>query len=324
MNQARIYRLIFVITCVVTGIQSSNADTALTGLEGNWSDAKLNVALIGVNSDEIVIGNKFQFEVSSSATGYVTLAHVNADDEVSIIFPGALTQSSNPNISAGENLIFPGAADNLDLEAQLPLGKETIYAIQTEEPITSSSFGDAEGALFIEENRSVKLDDQLAALITAKSQSGKVAVSELSYEIVPLQGDVQFTTRAIERYFEPTSSKQSKPKSIPLRIQFEFDSAVLTDNAKRELDVFGEALSGDTLSGQLFTITGHTDSAGDEDYNMHLSRQRANSTIAYLVSEHDIVETTLAAAAFGETQPRADNSSDKGRRDNRRVEFIKR
>ena len=136
---------------------------------------------------------------------------------------------------------------------------------------------------------------------------------------------MQYTTRAIERYFgEP---KEEVPigqerKRIPLRIQFAFDSAELSDQARQDLDEFGKALSGETLSGRPFIIEGHTDSVGSDEYNNDLSKRRADAAAAYLVSVHGVAATTLSTEAFGESTPRGDNSTDAGRRENRRVEFV--
>ncbi len=67
-------------------------------------------------------------------------------------------------------------------------------------------------------------------------------------------------------------------------------------------------------------IAGHTDNAGDDDYNRHLSAQRAAAIITYL-KINGIASQRLKAIGYGSTRPVADNSSAKGREQNRRVEF---
>ena len=320
--------LAILLPLVLLSASPAIAQSGLDELSGNWPDAELRLTLRGHEGGQVEIGQSLEFGVSSKAGGYLMLAHVNADNEVSFLFPGAPTQGSQPNIAANSELLFPGANSNLQLEAQLPIGDETLFAILTEKPITSASFGDPDGQIYIGESGSASLSAQLRSQLDMQKSSGHVAISKLAYEIVPLSGDVQFTTRAIERYFgEPPAKPDAggkEPRKIPLRIQFAFDSAELTDSARRELDVFGQALSGPMLSGRPFTIAGHTDNAGTEEYNMDLSRRRANAAIAYLVKEHGIDPATLTAAAFGESQPRRDNATEEGRRQNRRVEFIER
>jgi outer membrane protein OmpA-like peptidoglycan-associated protein len=67
-------------------------------------------------------------------------------------------------------------------------------------------------------------------------------------------------------------------------------------------------------------INGHTDSQGEAGANLSLSQGRAQSCYDYLVSK-GISATRLIAKGFGETMPIADNETEAGRKQNRRVEF---
>jgi len=69
-------------------------------------------------------------------------------------------------------------------------------------------------------------------------------------------------------------------------------------------------------------IQGHTDSRGDDDYNMQLSNDRASAVRDYLVSKHDIKANRLVAKGYGESKPASSNATEKGMSLNRRVEFI--
>ena len=68
-------------------------------------------------------------------------------------------------------------------------------------------------------------------------------------------------------------------------------------------------------------ITGHTDSVGDEQYNLDLSHQRAVSVGNYLVGR-GVGSNRVFAYGAGEGQPVASNDSDSGRASNRRVEIL--
>ncbi|NKI25869.1 OmpA family protein [Arenibacter sp. 6A1] len=68
-------------------------------------------------------------------------------------------------------------------------------------------------------------------------------------------------------------------------------------------------------------VEGHTDSAGAEEYNYNLSRQRAQSVTDYLVSK-GISSGRLTTNWYGETQPKADNATAEGKAKNRRVELV--
>lgn len=67
-------------------------------------------------------------------------------------------------------------------------------------------------------------------------------------------------------------------------------------------------------------VQGHTDSTGSDDYNMELSKKRANSVVAYLKS-NGVAANRLAMEGLGETMPRFDNTTPEGRSKNRRVEI---
>ena len=74
-------------------------------------------------------------------------------------------------------------------------------------------------------------------------------------------------------------------------------------------------------------IQGHTDNTGVKDAikratnNKDLSQRRANSVMAYLIS-NGIAAERLTAVGYGEEKPIADNGSAAGKAKNRRVDFV--
>jgi len=101
-------------------------------------------------------------------------------------------------------------------------------------------------------------------------------------------------------------------------ITFLFGSDEITPQGKLILDEVINILAEHTEFDVV--IGGHTDSVGDDNLNLELSRQRAQSVLNYLAST-DIQTERLAAAGFGESQPIADNDTKEGRSLNRRIEF---
>lgn len=67
-------------------------------------------------------------------------------------------------------------------------------------------------------------------------------------------------------------------------------------------------------------VEGHTDSAGPDEYNMNLSKQRAESVTTYLISK-GIANGRFTTKWYGEAQPKADNATSEGKAQNRRVEL---
>jgi len=68
-------------------------------------------------------------------------------------------------------------------------------------------------------------------------------------------------------------------------------------------------------------VQGHTDSQGNDAFNKKLSQQRAESVRTYLI-KGGIVSNRMTAKGYGEDQPLADNRTNQGRSQNRRVEFV--
>ncbi len=101
-------------------------------------------------------------------------------------------------------------------------------------------------------------------------------------------------------------------------VNFGFDSADLTAEATKNLDAVAEIFI--EFPDTELMIEGHTDNVGDENYNMKLSKRRANSVVAYLKSK-GVAGNRFKVAAFGETRPRFDNATKDGQTKNRRVEI---
>lgn len=100
-------------------------------------------------------------------------------------------------------------------------------------------------------------------------------------------------------------------------ILFGFDASSLRPEARENLEKLSEILSRDNET--ILMIVGHTDSTGDELYNMRLSERRAQSAANYMISQ-GLAESRIQTEGRGETEPIASNSSEEGQQENRRVE----
>ncbi len=69
-------------------------------------------------------------------------------------------------------------------------------------------------------------------------------------------------------------------------------------------------------------VVGHTDSVGTVDYNMDLSRRRAEAVVQALTSDYGVSSGRLRAAGVGPLAPAAPNTTEEGRAKNRRVELV--
>jgi len=70
-------------------------------------------------------------------------------------------------------------------------------------------------------------------------------------------------------------------------------------------------------------VVGHTDNVGDANYNMDLSKRRAEAVVQTLVSQYGIQENRLKAMGVGLFAPISSNGTEEGRAKNRRVELVK-
>ena len=68
-----------------------------------------------------------------------------------------------------------------------------------------------------------------------------------------------------------------------------------------------------------FEVNGYTDSTGPDDFNQTLSEKRAEAVKAYIVSKGGSGDR-VTAEGHGESNPVADNDTEKGRAENRRAE----
>lgn len=72
----------------------------------------------------------------------------------------------------------------------------------------------------------------------------------------------------------------------------------------------------------IILVIGHTDSVGAEDYNMTLSKNRANSVTNYFINNKGLKSNRFTTNWFGEQKPLHDNNTANGRAKNRRVNIV--
>lgn len=103
-------------------------------------------------------------------------------------------------------------------------------------------------------------------------------------------------------------------------IYFDTDKATMKPESRPTLEQIAQLLAGQPQLSVF--IVGHTDSQGSYDYNLDLSRRRAEAVAAELARSYRIAPTRLRSAGVGLLAPVGSNATDAGRALNRRVELV--
>jgi len=101
-------------------------------------------------------------------------------------------------------------------------------------------------------------------------------------------------------------------------VTFAVDSTTISPSMRTALDEVGQSLV--QYPNSLIDVMGHTDSTGSDQYNLDLSRRRAEAVTNHLASR-GVSRARVETIGYGEQYPVADNSTPEGRAQNRRVEI---
>ena len=116
------------------------------------------------------------------------------------------------------------------------------------------------------------------------------------------------------------TDEQGMPIGGILTVFFDFDQAVIRPSEYPTMKRVGQILN--TFPKAKVQLSGHTDWIGEEDYNIKLSQRRLGSVMNYLSRKEKVnKERFFMPVGYGESRPIADNRTEEGRQQNRRVEF---
>ena len=126
---------------------------------------------------------------------------------------------------------------------------------------------------------------------------------------------------ALVRAGQLTSSSFSGATQYDGAIRFEFDSSVLSADAKAAIDSVLVPLVQTNID-FFVELQGHTDGFGTEAYNFQLGLARARAVMGYLYQKYDVPLQRMNGFSCGEIKPVRDNSLSTGRAENRRVTIV--
>lgn len=114
--------------------------------------------------------------------------------------------------------------------------------------------------------------------------------------------------------------QEQEPLSLRLDIKFDNNQS----NIKPEY--FPEVAKASEFLAQYPTLNaiveGHTDAKGDDRYNQRLSQRRADAVRFALINQQNLDPSRIRAIGYGESRPIADNDTEYGREQNRRVVVV--
>ncbi|MBO1531644.1 OmpA family protein [Psychrobacter sp. F1192] len=165
-------------------------------------------------------------------------------------------------------------------------------------------------------------DESLLDKLVSDLQAAAPAMTVVAEGPLDLQGEIDDSLVAAEAAVDklgenPDPRDVARALSLQV-INFELDKAFIPEVNKPFLDRAATILQ--EVPDMELMIIGHTDSQASDEYNMTLSRERAESVKEYLVSQ-GVDASKLTTKGMGESEPIADNSTEQGRFRNRRIEF---
>jgi outer membrane protein OmpA-like peptidoglycan-associated protein len=118
---------------------------------------------------------------------------------------------------------------------------------------------------------------------------------------------------------DPITGAGHRQVNIP--INFEFDSVALNDKTRGNVTLLADAMAA-TPVGEKFVFIGHTDSRGDERYNLNLSRRRADTMRGEVVKLEPSLAGRIDVDGRGASEPIDSGTDLRAMQANRRLQVI--
>jgi outer membrane protein OmpA-like peptidoglycan-associated protein len=144
-------------------------------------------------------------------------------------------------------------------------------------------------------------------------------LDKLREEAQGRQDELRYALRQMEGKFA-TIRQDARGTIVSLAdILFDFDKATLKRDVEFNLVKVSTILN--QFEEMNVLVEGHTDAIGSDEYNLTLSKKRAQAVYEFLISQ-DVNAKRLSYEGYGKTRPVADNDTDEGRQKNRRVDLV--
>lgn len=201
------------------------------------------------------------------------------------------------------------------------LFEEGEFKLRAEKPIIATVAREDVTWLLAHVTSSRIKDESRFGLVLQRDEGKPWLITEVnldrllaSYAAGLAEGDIEYT---------PLVRNPKGGDSIVL--YFSYDSDELHPRTRRQIEIVAGVLKAD--GNRRLKISGHTDALGREDYNIELSRDRAESVRTAMI-ESGVPASQITIEGFGAAKPRSENfkpdgsDNPEGRRLNRRAEIL--
>jgi len=179
--------------------------------------------------------------------------------------------------------------------------------------------GDTQGNLVAQKVRFNESDLRAAIITDTRVNPVEANQQRIAGQMDELYAIAAEARSEMNRVNERVSALDDYDVQDMVAVNFRVNSAVLSPEARRQLDELAAKTSG--ARAFVIEVTGHTDSTGSADKNFRLSQRRAESVVQYLAVNHKIpLRRFITPMGYGKTEAVADNTTPLGRAQNRRVE----
>jgi outer membrane protein OmpA-like peptidoglycan-associated protein len=188
------------------------------------------------------------------------------------------------------------------------------------------------GSFLQEEDVLVPPEAQEKAIQALKALGPNRGAIKIGYRVVDILGvskGIQFSSQQLAEAIKDLGARETRTEvQIELAgdVLFDFDKSDIRTEAEEQLIKVGGIIS--AYQSPEIIISGHTDSKGTEEYNLQLSKKRADSVKQWLVKKAGIDSSLIRTVGYGESKPVAPNThpdgtdNPEGRQKNRRVEIL--
>lgn len=169
-----------------------------------------------------------------------------------------------------------------------------------------------QGATLDETRKQLETDEKELSATTEKASSADTRATDALSR-------ADNATRMANELRQTIANLDDYKPAAQTTVNFAFNSDKLSDEAQHELDKL--VAEHGTLKRYFIAVEGFTDRIGPDDYNIDLSRRRADRVVQYLVTQHNVPLYRIHLVGLGKAKPADEGNTRAARAKNRRVEL---